>query len=120
MTRFDWSLPYVSRRRPIVTRSIAATSTPLADQAGREMIRRGGNAAAAGADAIATGACMTVVEPAYNGIGSDAFSLAWRSREPHGLNGSVRSPVGLNAERTISTRSKISVHRRLRLFESTD
>ena len=116
MTRFDWSLPYVSRRQPIVARSIAATSTPLADQAGREMIRRGGNAA----DAIATGACMAVVEPAYNGIGSDAFSLAWRSREPHGLNGSVRSPVGLNAERTISTRSKISVHRRLMLFESTD
>ena len=98
MTRFDWSLPYVSRRRPIVTRSIAATSTPLADQAGREMIRRGGNAAAAGADAIATGACMTVVEPAYNGIGSDAFSLAWRSRELYGLNGSVRSPGGLNTD----------------------
>ena len=82
------------------------------------MIRRGGNAAEA--DAIATGACMTVVEPAYNGIGSDAFSLAWRSRELYGLNGSVRSPGGLNAERTISTRSKISVYRRLRLFESTD
>ena len=118
MTRFDWSLPYVSRRQPIVARSIAATSTPLADQAGREMIRRGGNAAEA--EAIATGACMAVVEPAYNGIGSDAFSLAWRSRELHGLNGSGRSPVGLNTERTISTRSKISVHRRLWLFESTD
>jgi gamma-glutamyltranspeptidase/glutathione hydrolase len=95
MTRFDWSLPYVSRRQPIVARSIAATSTPLADQAGREMIRRGGNAADA---AIVTAACMAVVEPTYNGIGSDAFSLAWRSRELHGLNGSVRSPVRLNTD----------------------
>ena len=118
MTRFDWSLPHVSRRQPIDARSIAATSTPGAAQAGLEMIRRGENAADAAA--IATAACMTVDEPTSNGIGSDAFSLAWMSGELHGINGSGRSPVGLDSERTISTRSKISVHRRLRLFESTD
>lgn len=99
MTRFDWSLPYTSRRQPILARSIAATSTPLAAQAGLEMIRRGGNAADA---AIATAACMTVVEPTSNGIGSDAFSLAWMSGELHGLNGSGRSPVGLDAERILA------------------
>ena len=68
-------------------------------QAGREMIRRGGNAD----DAIATTARMTVVDPTSNGIGSDAFSLAWRSGELQGLNGSGRSPVGLDAKRTFST-----------------
>lgn len=99
MTRFDWSLPYTSRRQPILARSIAATSTPLAAQAGLEMIRRGGNAADA---AIATAACMTVVEPTSNGIGSDAFSLAWMSGELHGLNGSGRSPMGLDAERILA------------------
>ncbi len=99
MTEFEWSLPHSSRRQPILARSIVATSVPLGAQAGLEMIRRGGNAADA---AIATAACMTVVEPTSNGIGSDAFSLAWMSGELHGLNGSGRSPIGLDVDRILT------------------
>ena len=99
MTRFDWSLPHGSRRQPVLASAISATSTPLGAQAGLEMIRRGGNAADA---AIATAACMTVVEPTSNGIGGDAFCLAWMSGELHGLNGSGRSPMGLDAERLLA------------------
>lgn len=93
MPRFNWNLPYPSQREPIAAEEIVATSSPIAAQAGLDMLRRGGNAVDA---AIATAACMTVVEPTSNGIGGDAFALAYMDGELHGLNGSGRSPKALD------------------------
>jgi gamma-glutamyltranspeptidase/glutathione hydrolase len=82
--------PYRSARSPLIAhRGVAATSHPLAVQAGMEMLRRGGNAVDA---AIATAITLTVVEPTSNGIGSDAFALVWDGTKLYGLNGSGRAP----------------------------
>lgn len=71
----EWTLPYPSQRMPtLARRGIVATSQVLAAQAGTEILARGGNAVDA---AIATAACMTVLEPTTNGIGGDAFALVW-------------------------------------------
>ena len=93
MDAFNWSLPYSSQREPITARSVVATSVPVAATAGLEMLRRGGTAADA---AVATAACMTVVEPTTNGLGSDAFALLWDGAKVHGFNGSGRSPMALD------------------------
>jgi gamma-glutamyltranspeptidase/glutathione hydrolase len=101
-----WDLPYASQRMPtFARRGMVATSQVLAAQAGVEILARGGSAADA---AVATAACMTVLEPTTNGIGGDAFALVWNAGALHGLNGSGRSPAALDrtryAGRTMPTR----------------
>ena len=87
---------YPSRRSVVYGRKgMVCTSQPLAAQAGLDMIRKGGNAVDA---AIATAACMTVLEPTSNGIGSDAFALVWINNRLHGLNASGKAPMALDIE----------------------
>ncbi|RKQ35890.1 gamma-glutamyltransferase family protein [Oceanobacillus halophilus] len=74
---------------------MVATSQPLAAQAGLDILKKGGNAIDA---AIATAACLTVVEPTSNGIGSDAFALVWTKGKLHGLNSSGRSPKSISID----------------------
>jgi gamma-glutamyltranspeptidase/glutathione hydrolase len=92
----DWSLPYPSRRQPVLARNVVATSQPLATQAGLAMLARGGNAVDA---AIATAITLTVVEPVSNGIGSDLYAFVWDGRELVGLNASGRSPAAADPAR---------------------
>src|SRR5512143_4322425 len=94
--RFDWALPYPSRRQPILARNVVATSQPLATQAGIAMLQRGGNAVDA---ALATAIALTVVEPCSNGIGSDLFAIVWDGKGLAGLNASGRSPAAASAAR---------------------
>ena len=86
--------PYASHRHSSYgTYGAVATSQALAAQAGLQILRAGGNAVDA---AIATAACLTVVEPTSNGIGGDAFALIWDGTKLHGLNASGRSPQNLS------------------------
>jgi gamma-glutamyltranspeptidase/glutathione hydrolase len=94
--RFDWSMPYASRRQPIFARQCVATSQPLATQAGIAMLARGGNAVDA---ALATAITLTVVEPCSNGIGSDLFAILWDGRGLVGLNASGRAPAAWSPAR---------------------
>ena len=98
MLKFDTlKNDYPSRRSVIYGRKgMVCTSQPLAAQAGLDIIKQGGNAIDA---AIATAACMTVLEPTSNGIGSDAFALVWTKGELHGLNASGRAPMAITAEK---------------------
>ena len=87
---FDYHSPYLTHRAPLFARNVVATSHPLAAQAGLRMLAAGGNAVDA---AIATAACMTIVEPCSNGLGSDAFCILWDGTQLHGLNASGPAPA---------------------------
>ena len=94
---FDWSSGYASRRSPVFARNLVSTSHPLAVQAGLHALRRGGSAVDA---AIAAAACMTVVEPCSNGLGSDLFCILWdpATQRLHGLNASGTAPAAWTPE----------------------
>ncbi|PLT28955.1 gamma-glutamyltransferase [Peribacillus deserti] len=90
------SYPYSSQRMETIgRRGMVATSQPLAAQAGLDILKKGGNAIDA---AIATAACLTVVEPTSNGIGGDAFAIVWTKGELYGLNASGSAPQTISAE----------------------
>jgi len=86
---FDWTRTYPSVRTPVFARNIVSTSHPLAAQAGLRILGQGGNAVDA---AIAAAACMTLVEPCSNGLGSDAFAIIWDGKSLQGLNASGQAP----------------------------
>lgn len=88
--------PYRSQRVATYAKNgMVATSQPLAAQAGLDILKKGGNAIDA---AIATAACLTVVEPTSNGIGGDAFALVWVKDELHGLNASGPAPKNISID----------------------
>lgn len=90
------SYPYPSQRRVTVApRAMVATSQQLAAQAGLDIIKKGGNAIDA---AVATAACLTVVEPCSNGIGGDAFAQVWTKDGLFGLNSTGFCPQLLTAD----------------------
>jgi gamma-glutamyltranspeptidase/glutathione hydrolase len=89
---------YPSRRGVIYgKRGMVCTSQALAAQAGLDVLKKGGSAADA---IVATAACMTVLEPTSNGLGSDAFALYWSASDHrlYGLNGSGWAPRLLTRE----------------------
>lgn len=83
--------------------AMVATSTPLAAEAGLDIIKKGGNAIDA---AIATAAMLTVVEPTSNGIGGDAFALIWTNGNLHGINGSGPAPKNISVEAILNAGHK--------------
>ncbi|WP_028986465.1 gamma-glutamyltransferase family protein [Thermicanus aegyptius] len=89
--------PEPSRRMCLYAKKgMVATSQPLAAEAGIEILKKGGNAIDA---AIATAACLTVVEPTSNGIGGDAFALVWMKGKLYGLNASGPAPRSISLEK---------------------
>jgi gamma-glutamyltranspeptidase/glutathione hydrolase len=86
-----------ARSLVITQDGIVAAESPLAAQAGVEMLKRGGNAIDA---AIAANAVMGVVAPMSNGIGGDLFVIYYdaKSGKLYGLNSSGWAPAGLNAQ----------------------
>jgi gamma-glutamyltranspeptidase/glutathione hydrolase len=85
------------KRMPAVAGDVMiATSNPLATVAGLRAFDEGGNAVDA---ALAAAAALVVAEPTENGLGGDAFALVWRDGKLHGLNGSGRAPLLIDAPR---------------------
>ena len=89
--KFDpYLYQYPSRRNVVYARKgMVGSASPLASQAGLEIMKKGGNAIDA---AIATAATLTVVEPSGNGIGGDAFVIVWFEGKMYGLNSSGFAP----------------------------
>src|SRR5579862_9089380 len=73
---------------------IVSAESPLAAEAGAQILAHGGNAIDA---AIATNAVMGVVEPMMNGMGGDLFAIVYdaKSGKLYGLNASGWSPAKL-------------------------
>ena len=85
-------------RSMVITRyGIVAAESPLAAQAGAQILSRGGNAIDA---AVATNAVMGVVEPMMNGMGGDLFAIVYDAKtgKLYGLNASGWSPKALTPE----------------------
>ncbi|MEF8973621.1 MAG: gamma-glutamyltransferase family protein [Haloarcula sp.] len=95
---------FTSRRSTAYgSQGVVATSQPLAAEAGRDVLRAGGNAFDA---AVATAAVLNVVEPMSTGLGGDAFALF---RTADGAVGAMRACGGAPADATIeSVRERVA------------
>ena len=85
-------------RSLVISRNgIVAAESPLAAQAGAQILEKGGNAVDA---AIATNAMMGVVSPMMNGIGGDLFAIVYDAKagKLYGLNASGWAPKGLTID----------------------
>jgi gamma-glutamyltranspeptidase / glutathione hydrolase len=83
-------------RSMVISRGgIVAAESPLAAQAGAQILAQGGNAVDA---AVATNAAMGVVEPMMNGMGGDLFAIVYEAKtgKLYGLNASGWAPAGLS------------------------
>jgi gamma-glutamyltranspeptidase / glutathione hydrolase len=98
VARFGRAQDRSQGRSMVTTRyGIVSAESPLAAQAGAQILARGGDAVDA---AIAANAVMGVVEPMMNGLGGDLFVIVYdaKSGKLYGLNASGWSPKGLTPE----------------------
>jgi len=88
---------FATRSEVIAQHGMVASSQPLCTQVGLDILKAGGSAVDA---AIATNACLGLMEPTGNGIGGDLFAIVWDSKtqQLHGLNASGRSPMSLTLD----------------------
>lgn len=86
--------------RPVVMGAggMASTGHPLASSAALDVLRKGGNAVDA---ALAASGVLAVVKSYHGGLGGDLFGVFYsaQERKVFVLNGSGRSPLGLERDR---------------------
>ena len=85
-------------RSMVISRyGIVAAESPLAAQAGAQILEHGGNAIDA---AVAANAMMGLVAPMMDGMGGDLFAIVYdaKSGKLYGLNASGWAPAGLSIQ----------------------
>ncbi|RUO99624.1 gamma-glutamyltransferase [Hyphomicrobium sp.] len=86
-------------------RHMVVAAEPLAAEAGREILRRGGSATDAG---IATELVLGLVEPQSSGLGGGAFITLWdaKSRAIKTIDGRETAPAAAKPDRFLTTDGK--------------
>ncbi len=86
-----------ARSMVISQQGVVAAESPLAAQAGAQILARGGHAVDA---AVAANAVMGLVAPMSNGIGGDLFAIIYEAKtgKLYGLNSSGWAPAKLDAK----------------------
>lgn len=82
--------------------AVVAADHPLASQAGREMLRRGGNVVDA---AVAAAFTLSVVRPASSGIGGGGFLVFWDAESKRGVALDYRERAPRKATRDMYLRA---------------
>jgi gamma-glutamyltranspeptidase/glutathione hydrolase len=85
--------------------AMVAAANPLAAAAGREMLRRGGNAIDA---AVATQLVLNLVEPQSSGLGGGAFLVYWLAAEHRvvTIDGRETAPAAARPDRFLGSDGK--------------
>ena len=86
-------------------KDMAVSANPLASEAGREILRRGGNAVDA---AIAVQLVLGLVEPQSSGIGGGAFLVYYdrQTKEVHTYDGRETAPAAAKSDRFLGKDGK--------------
>ncbi|HEV7251502.1 MAG TPA: gamma-glutamyltransferase [Mesorhizobium sp.] len=93
----------IAKHASTATRDMVAAANPLAAEAGRQILAKGGSAVDA---AVAVQFVLNLVEPQSSGIGGGAFLLHWDGTKLASLDGREAAPAAAQPDRFMGADGK--------------